>query len=452
MLKAQGGNAASSYDNQIFVPLTTVQKQLSLHRNSRNAAVVSQITVKVADKDSVDAAKTAITQLLLERHQVATADFTVESQEDLAASADEVSQTMTVLLGSIAGISLVVGGIGIMNIMLVSVTERTREIGIRKAVGARQADIMMQFLTEALTVTIIGGLIGIAGGVGDGDVHRTARASPGSATTCRPLSPGRRSGSPSSSRPPSAFSSASIRRSGRPGCGRSMHSATNRSTTMVLSFRKVVAAVAVLGVAIGLAFGVGVAYGKGNQKTVNTGLSQQQIQALLGVSGSQAAGAGSGATASGTPGARAGFAGNGLLGNNTTGQITAIDGKTLTIQTAQASVKVTLGDSAKVNTYKAGGVTDLKVGDSVIVAGAAGSDGTVAATSLSQLPSELQALGAGGGGGAGWRPEPGGHGNACALVPYASVRSESGSPIPEQKISAWAAMNVGQGELPENSQ
>jgi putative ABC transport system permease protein len=166
VLKAQGGNSASSYDNQMFVPLTTVQRQLSRTRGSQNTAVVSQITVKVQGKGSLNSAKTAITQLLMERHSVATADFTVESQEDLAASALEVSQTMTVLLGSIAGISLVVGGIGIMNIMLVSVTERTREIGIRKAVGARQADIMMQFLTEALTVTIIGGLVGIVGGVG----------------------------------------------------------------------------------------------------------------------------------------------------------------------------------------------------------------------------------------------------------------------------------------------
>jgi putative ABC transport system permease protein len=167
VLKAQGGNSTSSYDDQVFVPLTTVQKQLSLQRGARTSSpTVSQITVKVASKGQIDAAKAAITSLLLERHEVATADFRVESQEDLAASAKAVSQTMTVLLGSIAGISLIVGGIGIMNIMLVSVTERTREIGIRKAVGARQADILMQFLTEALTVTVVGGLIGIACGLG----------------------------------------------------------------------------------------------------------------------------------------------------------------------------------------------------------------------------------------------------------------------------------------------
>jgi putative ABC transport system permease protein len=167
VLKAKGGNSASSYDDQMFLPLSTVQRQLSFARNARNAAaVVSQITVKVASKNDLDKAKQAITQLLMDRHEVTTADFRVESQEDLAASANEVSQTMTVLLGSIAGISLVVGGIGIMNIMLVSVTERTREIGIRKAVGARHSDILMQFLTEALTVTVFGGLLGIVAGLG----------------------------------------------------------------------------------------------------------------------------------------------------------------------------------------------------------------------------------------------------------------------------------------------
>jgi ABC-type antimicrobial peptide transport system permease subunit len=122
--------------------------------------------VQVGSKNQIDAAKQAIDQLLRDRHNVATADFTIESQEDIQAAINEVSETMSVLLGSIAGISLVVGGIGIMNIMLVSVTERTREIGIRKAVGAKRNDILMQFLTEALTVTVGGGLLGIAAGVG----------------------------------------------------------------------------------------------------------------------------------------------------------------------------------------------------------------------------------------------------------------------------------------------
>ncbi len=167
VLQAKGGNSSSSLDNQIFLPLTTVQTQLQSFRGGGSSATrVSQITVKVDSKNHVNSVKDALTTFLEGQHQVAQPDFTVESQEDIAATVNQVSQTMTVLLGSIAGISLVVGGIGIMNIMLVSVTERTREIGIRKAVGARESDILMQFLTEALTVTVLGGLIGVAGGIG----------------------------------------------------------------------------------------------------------------------------------------------------------------------------------------------------------------------------------------------------------------------------------------------
>jgi putative ABC transport system permease protein len=105
-----------------------------------------------------------MTQVLLQRHNN-TEDFVVQSQEDLTATARSVSKTLTILLGAIAGISLVVGGIGTMNIMLVSVTERTREIGIRKAVGANRQDILLQFIIEALVVTIVGGAIGVLAGV-----------------------------------------------------------------------------------------------------------------------------------------------------------------------------------------------------------------------------------------------------------------------------------------------
>ncbi|HEX5367906.1 MAG TPA: ABC transporter permease [Dehalococcoidia bacterium] len=167
VLASKGGNSSSSLDNQILLPLTTVQTELqSFRRDASNATVVGQLTVKVASKNDINNVKTSIDALLQERHQVAQSDVTIESQEDIASTVNQVSQTMTVLLGSIAGISLVVGGIGIMNIMLVSVTERTREIGIRKAVGARESDILMQFLTEALTVTVLGGLIGVASGIG----------------------------------------------------------------------------------------------------------------------------------------------------------------------------------------------------------------------------------------------------------------------------------------------
>jgi putative ABC transport system permease protein len=108
----------------------------------------------------------AIGELLRERHKVAQDDFTIQSQQDFLNTFNQIAGTFTLLLGAIAGISLVVGGIGIMNIMLVSVTERTREIGIRKAVGARRFDILTQFLVEAVVVSILGGAIGIALGTG----------------------------------------------------------------------------------------------------------------------------------------------------------------------------------------------------------------------------------------------------------------------------------------------
>jgi putative ABC transport system permease protein len=166
VLKPKGGNAQASQDDQIFVPISTAARQIQPQRSGQGNTLVGQITVQVSNKSQIDVAKQAIDQVLRDRHNVATPDFTLESQEDIQAAINEVSQTMTVLLGSIAGISLIVGGIGIMNIMLVSVTERTREIGIRKAVGAQRNDILMQFLTEALTVTIAGGLLGVAAGVG----------------------------------------------------------------------------------------------------------------------------------------------------------------------------------------------------------------------------------------------------------------------------------------------
>ena len=170
VLQAKGGTASNSSDDRIFVPLPVVQKQIAAQRGARNASLVSQITVQMAEGTKTDVLKSDISTALLIDHKVPSPDFTVESQEDLAATASASAQTLTVLLGAIAGISLVVGGIGIMNIMLVSVTERTREIGIRKAVGARNSDILMQFLTEALSVTALGGILGVAIGLGAADL------------------------------------------------------------------------------------------------------------------------------------------------------------------------------------------------------------------------------------------------------------------------------------------
>jgi len=164
VMEKRGASGSGDDDTQMLVPLTTFLARVPFARSATGQSNVGQIVVKVTEGNKVDETKEDIRQLLLQRHDY-TEDFTVETQEDLTATARQVSRTLTILLGAIAGISLVVGGIGIMNIMLVSVTERTREIGIRKAVGASAGDILMQFIIEAVIVTLAGGIIGVVSGV-----------------------------------------------------------------------------------------------------------------------------------------------------------------------------------------------------------------------------------------------------------------------------------------------
>ena len=163
ILQPKGGAGFQDPDDQILVPLAAVHKYFVA------GDTVRTIGVSVASPDQMTDVTNAITALLRNRHELAatdTADFTVFNQTQLLDAASSISATLTLLLGGIASISLVVGGIGIMNIMLVSVRERTREIGIRKAVGARGRDILAQFLIEALTLSLLGGLIGIVVGLG----------------------------------------------------------------------------------------------------------------------------------------------------------------------------------------------------------------------------------------------------------------------------------------------
>jgi putative ABC transport system permease protein len=166
VLAPKGGTSAQNQDDQAFMPLTTVQTRLSPARSAQAADLVSSITVQVASEDAIDTAIQSIADLLRTRHRVAEDDFVVSSQRDYLTAVSQVTGVFTAFLGAVAGISLVVGGIGIMNIMLVSVTERTREIGIRKAVGARRRDILGQFLIEALVVSLTGGGIGVVIGMG----------------------------------------------------------------------------------------------------------------------------------------------------------------------------------------------------------------------------------------------------------------------------------------------
>lgn len=164
VMAARGGTGEQ--DNYVFIPVSSLQARLQFLRNPRGDISVNQINIRTAPGAKQPPIEAAVTDLLVQRHQVVTPDFTVQSQNDLVGAAAEVSRTLSILLGSIAGISLIVGGIGTMNIMLVSVTERTREIGIRRAVGARGSDVMRQFVTEAIALSLAGGLIGIGIGVG----------------------------------------------------------------------------------------------------------------------------------------------------------------------------------------------------------------------------------------------------------------------------------------------
>jgi len=162
ILQSKGSVGFANEDDQVIVPLPAVQKYFT------GSGSVRSVSVSVATADQMTNVTDEITTLLRDRHDLAPTDdndFTIANQAQLLSTVGNVTGILTALLAGIASISLIVGGIGIMNIMLVSVRERTREIGIRKAIGARRRDILLQFLIEALTLSVLGGLIGIVAGV-----------------------------------------------------------------------------------------------------------------------------------------------------------------------------------------------------------------------------------------------------------------------------------------------
>ncbi len=174
LLEEQGGSGFGSADEIILIPLETGYARLSGSTTIRNGQqTLSNITISAATPEALDTVTRDIERLLRREHKLKTGednDFSVFTQQQILSTLDTVSTTLQAFLGAIAGISLLVGGIGIMNIMLVSVTERTKEIGLRKAVGARRNVILGQFLTETLVLSIFGGLLGILFGVAIGAI------------------------------------------------------------------------------------------------------------------------------------------------------------------------------------------------------------------------------------------------------------------------------------------
>ncbi|MBI4313154.1 MAG: ABC transporter permease [Chloroflexi bacterium] len=171
VLQSKGGSVLGNLDDQALVPITTAYFRLANRRTTQGGVTVQTINLQAVDQGEMDAATQQVATVLRLRHRITGEDdFTISSQQDALETLQETTNTFVVFLGAIAGISLLVGGIGVMNIMLVSVTERTREIGIRKAMGAKRRDVLLQFLTEATLLTVAGGGAGVALGLGASQV------------------------------------------------------------------------------------------------------------------------------------------------------------------------------------------------------------------------------------------------------------------------------------------
>ena len=166
IMEAKGSSFGTNQDETVYIPLTTMANQI-IGKTSQYGTGLTFISVTARDSQSIATARFQIENLLRLRHKiVGEDDFRVQTQKDILDTVNTVTGGLTIMLAAIAGISLLVGGIGVMNIMLVSVTERTQEIGLRKAIGATQRDILSQFMIEAIIISAMGGILGTTIGVG----------------------------------------------------------------------------------------------------------------------------------------------------------------------------------------------------------------------------------------------------------------------------------------------
>lgn len=163
LLTEQGSSMGNNIDNMIIIPLSTA-------KYFDEDTSINSVYIKVEDESKIDKTETLIGNYIREKLSISSDYYSVSSQTSMLDAMDDITKTLTLLLGGIASISLIVGGIGVMNVMLVSVTERTKEIGIRKSLGARKSDILIQFLIEALVLSLLGGLIGVVLGIGIGNI------------------------------------------------------------------------------------------------------------------------------------------------------------------------------------------------------------------------------------------------------------------------------------------
>lgn len=163
VLTAVGSSMGSNVDDMIIIPFTTA-------KYLESDTSINDLYIKISDENKADSTETLIEEYIESNLGITTDYFSVSSQDSMLDTIDNINNTLSLLLGGIASISLIVGGIGVMNVMLVSVTERTKEIGIRKALGAKRIDILMQFFIEALVLCILGGLVGIAVGLAGGTI------------------------------------------------------------------------------------------------------------------------------------------------------------------------------------------------------------------------------------------------------------------------------------------